>query len=734
MASSDRLYDQLLQIAYNLWWSWQPDVPEIFHDLDVELWRQVNHNPVALLHRLGKQTIAERAKGAALESRVLYAYHRLQEYLSSQRTWGAHHAGPLNVRPVGYFSAEFGLHESLPIYSGGLGVLAGDHLKSSSDLGIPVVGVGLFYAQGYFRQSIDASGWQQETYGGADLSQLPVERARTPGGEPLTIQVDTRSGPLFASVLKVRVGRSLLILLDPSVEQNVPADQRLTTQLERLYGGGQRERIRQELLLGVGGLRALRALGIHPSVLHLNEGHSAFATLEAMRQAVREQGMSFHEALIDVSSRTVFTTHTPVEAGHDRFPAGMVEEHLGLLADELGIDPYTLLGLGRIRPEDPHEPFCMTVLALKTSQRANGVSHIHGQVSRRMWNALWPQRREHEVPIGHITNGVHDATWLAPQMRRLYERYLGRDWIERIRRREVWRGIDLVDDGELWETHRYLKEILFGFVRRRVERQCLARGELREDVHRRLAKLNPDVLTLGFARRFALYKRAWLLLDDEAWLERLLCNPERPVQIVYAGKAHPHDDRGKELIQRIFRLGRDPRFEGHIFMVEDYDINVGRHLVQGVDLWLNNPRRPLEACGTSGEKVLLNGCLNCSTLDGWWAEAYDGHNGFAIGSGLIHRDPAHQDRRDGEDLRRVLETEVVPMYYRRDERGLPREWIARIKHALKSLAWRYNADRMVVDYTTTSYLPAGGATTSELPDQSDLDLATVVQWLARYES
>ncbi len=734
MSSSDRLYEQLMQIAHNLWWSWQPDVPEIFRDLDVELWRQLNHNPVALLKRLGKEAIGERAQSAALESRVLYAFHRLQEYLASHRHWGDAHAGPLKVRPVGYFSAEFGLHESLPIYSGGLGVLAGDHLKSASDLGVPVVGVGLFYAQGYFRQVIDANGWQQESYGGADLEQLPVEPARGPDGAPLLIRVDTRSGPLFASVLKVRVGRSLLILLDPSVKENNPADQRLTTHLERLYGGGQRERIRQELLLGVGGLRALRALGIHPSVLHLNEGHCSFVTLEAMRQAMQEQGMDFRQAMAHVSERAVFTTHTPVEAGHERFPVDLVEEHLGPMRDELGVDPYTLYSLGRIRPEDPHEPYCMTVLALKTCQRANGVSHIHGGVSRAMWSGLWPQRSTHEVPIGHVTNGVHVATWLAPQMRRLYERHLGRDWMERIRRREVWRAIDLVDDGELWETHRYLKELMFDFVKRRIERQSLARGEDAELIHRRLGKVNPEALTLGFARRFALYKRAWLLLSDEAWLERLLCDPARPVQIVYAGKAHPQDDRGKEIIQRIYRLGRDPRFEGHILMVEDYDINVGRHLVQGVDVWLNNPRRPLEACGTSGQKVLLNGCLNCSTLDGWWAEAYDGLNGFAIGSGLVHRDPNFQDQRDGTDLREVLEQAVVPLYYRRDERGLPKEWIGRVKHALRSLAWRYNADRMVADYTTTAYLPAGGAVTSVLPDQSDLDLATVVQWLARYEA
>ncbi len=729
--AATRLYDQLMEIGHNLWWSWQPDVGAIFRDLDVELWREVNHNPVAFLKRLGPERVAERAERSAVVSRVIYAFHRLQEYLAEGRTWGATHAGPLKVRPVGYFSAEFGLHESLPIYSGGLGVLAGDHLKSASDLGLPLVGVGLFYDQGYFRQHIDADGMQQETYGRAQLDTLPLSQALDERGQPLTVRVETADGTLHASVLKVQVGRCLLILLDPSVEQNVPDDQRLTEHLHRLYGGGQRVRIRQELLLGVGGLRALRKLGIDPGVLHLNEGHCAFATLEAARQAMAEEGLGFEDALRQVAARTVFTTHTPVEAGHDRFPAELVEEHLAPLAEQLGITTDALMDLGRTRAGDPDETFCMTVLALKASQRANGVSNIHGGVSRRMWKSLWPQREEHEVPIGHITNGVHVGTWLAPQMRRLYERHLGRDWGERIRRREVWRGVYSVDDGELWETHRHLKGAMVDFVGRRLIRQARRRGESEQDIRRRVGKLDPDALTIGFARRFALYKRAWLLLDDEAYLEGLLCDPARPVQVIYAGKAHPQDERGKELIQRLFKLARDPRFEGHIHLVEDYDINVGRHLVQGVDLWLNNPRRPLEACGTSGQKVVLNGGLNCSTLDGWWAEAYDGANGFAIGSGRIHTDPVQQDKREAEELKRILKDEVVQLFYRRDERGMPTEWLDRIKHALQSLAWCYNADRMVVDYSQQAYLPAAGATTSQLPDEDDLDLPTMVRWIAR---
>jgi starch phosphorylase len=728
MLEKNRLFVHLLEIAYNLWWSWQPEVSVIFKDLDVALWRSTNHNPVAFLKRLGPEKVAERAHVAAIESRVIYAYHRLQEYMDPHRGWGFTHAGPLKVGPVGYFSAEFGLHESLPIYSGGLGVLAGDHLKSASDLGVPVIGVGLFYDQGYFRQHVDASGLQQETYGRAQLRDLPIRQMLDAEGQPLTVQVETLDGTLHASVLQVQVGRSLLILLDPRVKQNIPDDQRLTEDLHRLYGGGQRARIRQEMLIGVGGLRALKALGYRPSVLHLNEGHSAFTTLEATRQAMSEQGMDYHEALKEVSARTVFTTHTPVAAGHDRFPPELVLEHLGVLRQALGIDESALLGLGRVKPEDQNETFCMTVLALKTSQRANAVSNIHGGVSRRMWHCLYPKRQEHEVPIGHITNGVHVSSWLAPQMRKLYERHLGRRWTERMRRREVWRGILKTDDGELWETHRFLKGALVEFLGRRMAEQDQARGESKDTTRKRVEKLNPDALTIGFARRFALYKRAWLLLQDENFLERLLCNSKKPVQVLYAGKAHPQDERGKELIKRIFELSRDPRFSGRICLIEDYDINVGRHLVQGVDLWLNNPRRPLEACGTSGQKVVLNGGLNCSTLDGWWAEGYDGYNGFSIGSGLVHKNEQEQDLREAAQLKDVLESRVVPCFYKRDENGLPIEWIARIKHALISLAWRYNADRMVVDYTQQAYLPAGGACSSRISDEGDLDLPTLIKF------
>ena len=704
-----QLYEKLHEISYNLWWSWQPDVVDIFRDLDADLWREVNHNPVLFLARMGEEGFEERAKELAIESRIIYASHRLQEYLQPQHGWGENHAGPLRVRPVAYFSAEFALHESIPIYSGGLGVLAGDHLKSASDLAVPVVGVGIFYREGYFKQAVDSSGYQHETYQITETQSLPVQRVMKDGA-PLCIAIETRNEVVRAEIISITVGRSQLYLLDPVVAPN--DDQLSTGQITRLYGGDQRIRIRQELLLGVGGHRALVAMGIDAGVLHLNEGHSAFVTLEAIRVAMRDQGLDFWTARDQVAACTVFTTHTPVDAGHDRFSPELVEEHLGLLRDELGLDEKTFLGLGRSDVNNDGEPFCMTVLALKLSNRANGVSAIHGGVSRKMWRGLYPGRGEHEVPIGHITNGVHVGSWIAQQMRRLYERHLGKDWMDSICSRDVWLGIKEIDDGELWETHRFLKHRLIDFVRRRMMVQGLARSENERDIQARIKHLSAEPLVIGFARRFAMYKRASLLLDDEKWLYDLVCSSERPVQLVFAGKAHPHDQQGKELIRRIFKLSQDERFQGKIIFLENYDINVARHLIQGVDVWLNNPRRPLEACGTSGQKVVLNGGLNCSTLDGWWAEAYDGFNGFAIGNGKVHRDSHELDRRDALDLRDVLLNEVVPLFYNRDASGLPTQWIARMKHALVSLAWCYNANRMVLDYTRQCYLPAADALTS----------------------
>jgi len=703
--------ERLWALARNLWWSWDHDSSSLFLDLSPARWSQLHHNPVALLAELPLAKLESRANELVLHSRINYAYRRLGEYLEADRTWGARHAGVLRTRPVAYFSAEFGLHESLPVYSGGLGVLAGDHIKSASDLDIPLVGVGLFYGQGYFRQHLDSSGWQQEEYLKTDVNQLPMEVAIGTNGSPVVVEIETRSGSIRAKVWRVKVGRRDLLLLDSDVQGNAPEDRELTS---RLYGGDLRIRIRQELLLGVGGLRALKAMGVTPGVLHLNEGHSAFALLEAIRMRMEEEGLHFDSAVPRVSREVVFTTHTPVPAGHDRFNSALVEEHLGPLRESLGLSQDSFLGLGRENPDNADETFCMTVLALRLSRRANAVSALHGEVSRAMWTGLFHGKAEDDVPIGHITNGVHVPSWLAPQMIRLYDRHLGTGWHQRSSEAPIWEGIENVDDGELWETHLSLKSRLLEFVRRRAIAQAERRGESREVLNRLARVLSPDALTIGFARRFATYKRANLILTDIEKLASMVNDPKRPVQFVFAGKAHPLDEPGKRMLQRIAALMRDPQFSDKFVFVEDYDINVGRHFVQGVDVWLNNPRRPQEASGTSGQKVVLNGGLNLSILDGWWAEAYDGRNGFAIGSGRTHARMDVHDSRDGEQLLRTLREEVIPLYYQRDRDGLPRGWIQRMKRTIRTLGWRFNADRMVMDYTLKCYVPAAGGTSSDM--------------------
>jgi starch phosphorylase len=703
--SAETMYDKCMALAGNLWWSWHPEVINLFRDLDPIRWRQLDHNPIALLKEFTPERLEMRAAELVLYSRINHAYRRLKEYLSETPLWGKTRAGVLGSKPVAYFSLEFGVHESIPIYSGGLGVLSGDHIKSASDLGVPLIAIGLFYDQGYFKQHLDKNGWQQEEYLDTKVENLPMEPACGPDGKPITVEIQTRTGRLLAKVWLMRVGRVSLYLLDCDVEGNSPEDRELTS---RLYGGDNRTRIRQELVAGVGGVRALRALGIYPGLYHLNEGHSSFATLEAIRERMKDDGRSFDEALREVAQHTVFTTHTPVPAGHDRFTGALIEEHLGPLRDELGISFEQLMSLGRVEPKNEGETFCMTVLGLKLSRRANAVSAIHGHVSRRMWAHLWPWRVEEEIPIGHITNGVHVPSWLAWQMQQLYDRYFPPDWRNRMGEPEVWQEIHHVDPGELWENHHALKNLLLAFVRRRVSRQSRRRGETDEIVEAARTMMDPNVLTIGFARRFATYKRADLLMRDLDRLSAMVNDPDRPVQMIFAGKAHPADNGGKELIQRIANLRFDPRFANKIAFVEDYDINVCRHLIQGVDVWLNNPRRPLEASGTSGQKAVLNGALNLSILDGWWAEAYDGTNGFAIGHGHSHVDDGVTDARDSEYLFETLENGVIPLYYDRDIDGLPRHWIKRMMNSISSLAWRFSSHRMVADYVMHSYLPAAG--------------------------
>jgi starch phosphorylase len=705
--------ERLEELSRNLYWTWEPDFEHIFNDLDPRLWTGLNRNPIALMASLSNSQIEELLRTSTLGATVTRAYYTLREYLEQRNTWGSHYVRSLRVNPVAYFSAEFGLHGSLPIYSGGLGVLAGDHLKAASDLDVPIVGVGILYEQGYFRQALDAAGWQQEHYTDIDLTHAPVEPALTEDGEPVRVIVEGAPGErIHIRVWLARVGRARLLLLDTNVDGNSDEVRRLTA---NLYGGDNRMRIRQELVLGVGGLRALHAIGIRPGVLHLNEGHSAFAVLEQARVLQERDGQTFQNIRELVTDMTVFTTHTPVPAGHDRFEPHLVEENLTTIREQLGLAFDDFMALGRVHPEAKDEPFCMTVLGLKMSRARNAVSYIHGRVSRAMWRDVWPHRDPESVPIGHITNGVHIGTWLAPEMGRLYHRWLGQDWAQRMHDPMTWELIDDVDPRELWELNEMLRRRELEFLRSLVRSQFAARGM--EDPAKKygVPLLSDAALTIGCARRFARYKRADLLFYDEGRLDSLVNHPTRPIQIVYAGKAHPRDDEGKRLIQGIHEASMKPRFAGKVVFVEDYDIELARHLVQGVDVWLNTPRRPLEACGTSGMKAVLNGALNLSVLDGWWAEAYDGSNGFAIGHGGEHSDWGHQNQIDLAAVFDVLEHEVIPIFYDRDADGVPREWIRRQKNALRTLAWRFSSHRMVAEYVKNCYIPAAGGTTSSFP-------------------
>jgi starch phosphorylase len=702
--------DRLNELARNLYWTWHSDVYHIFQDLDPDLWRKLSRNPVAFLESLSDEYLERRTEARALRSRITRSYYTLRDYLEADNTWGRQHVRSLRARPVAYFSAEFGLHESLPIYSGGLGVLSGDHLKAASDLDVPFIGVGLLYAQGYFSQTLDSNGWQQERYYDADVELLPLEAATDDRGVPIRVILETTNeDTIHVRVWTARVGRCRLFLLDTNVDENNEENRELTAQL---YGGDNRVRIRQELVLGVGGMRALYAMGIHPGVVHLNEGHSAFALLELARSIMERDGQSFDNIRENVAAMSVFTTHTPVGAGHDRFDSGLVEETIGPLGEQLELSQEQLMALGRAKPEDEGEQFCMTILGLKMARHRNAVSNLHRFVSRKMWQPLWPNKTREEVPIAHVTNGIHVGTWLAVEMDRLYSRWLGEEWQDQMHDPKIWEPVDEIYDEELWELNEILRSHLLDFARGRVQRQFAARGEPDPTGDPNRPFLNESALTIGVARRFTPYKRADLLLRDRDRLDRLVNNPLQPVQVIFAGKAHPRDEEGKRLIQNIFNVARDPRFLGKIVFIENYDINVTRNLVQGVDLWLNTPRRPLEACGTSGMKAVLNGALNLSVLDGWWAEAYDGTNGFAIGEGGEHAEWQIQDDRDLASLYDVLENEVVPMFYDRDEDDLPREWLQRQKNAMRTLAWRFSSQRMVTEYVKNCYVPAAGDTTA----------------------
>ena len=689
------------ELAYNLWWSWHPAAQKLYRDLDPELWERVEHNPVKLLRDLSP----ERLYAAASDPTYLAAYDQviasLEAHLNSHTSWFTQHYPQAQNELIAYFSAEFGLHESLPIYSGGLGILAGDHCKAASDLGIPLVGVGFLYPQGYFRQRIDVHGWQQAIYEKIHFSEVPARPALNSEGRQVMISVELPGRMVYARVWHIQVGRVTLYLLDTDVALNGHGDRELTA---RLYGGDQETRIAQEFVLGIGGVRALRALGIDPTVWHVNEGHCAFLVLERIRELVA-QGLSFAAAREAVAANTVFTTHTPVPAGNDNFPFELMERYFGHFWPQLGTDRETFLSLGR--HEYPWGPqFSMTALALRMSGRRNGVSQLHGEVSRRIWQLLWPETPEEEIPIGAITNGVHVASWLAPELAELYDRYLPSDWRNQLERPETWKPLTEIPDEELWEVHCRLRHKMIDFIRSRVHRQRLRHGESAERVRATAEFLNPDALTIGFARRFATYKRATLLFRDLTRLQALLSHPDRPVQIIFAGKAHPADEPGKKLIHAIHQISQRPEFLGRIVFVEDYDINLARHLVQGVDLWLNTPRRPNEASGTSGQKASLNGVPTCSILDGWWPEAYHGTNGWAFGETREFADPEAQDDADAQALYAILEREIIPLFFEREEDGVPHRWVQVMKEAIRSVTPQFNTQRMVREYLEKMYLPA----------------------------
>lgn len=692
----------LQKLAYNLWWCWHADAVALFRRINPELFEQLDHSPIRLLSSIPQTRFDELAIDDGFLAHLERVTNALASYMKAP-TWFQEMFPHDDSARIAYFSAEFGIHESIPVYSGGLGVLAGDHLKSASDLGLPLVGVSLMYREGYFRQYLNAEGWQQEKYPENDFFTLPLVPDVTADGSPVLVSVPLPGREVVCRVWHIQVGRVRLYLLDANIPQNRPEDRGITAQL---YGGDTHTRIQQEIILGIGGLRALRAVGFTPTVCHMNEGHAAFVGLERIRLAMEEHNLPFSVAYEAVKAGTCFTTHTPVPAGNDTFPPTMIDQYLGDYLRSLGIDRQGLLALGRIHPERESDPFSMTVLALKLANTSNGVSKLHGEVSRKMWSGIWPNLPVHEVPIISITNGVHTQSWIAPEIGTLYERYVGVQWQEKPTDFAVWKRVENIPDSELWRTHERCRERLVSLARARIKLQYQRRGAPPADIDMADAVLDPDALTIGFARRFATYKRGDLLFRDLPRLLAILSDPKRPVQFIFSGKAHPKDVAGKELIAKVASLARKPEFRRWIHFLEDYDMNIARHLVQGVDVWLNNPRRPQEASGTSGMKVCCNGGLNLSILDGWWVEGYAGDNGWAIGSGEEYSDLNYQDDVESRALYELLEHDLVPTFYSRGSDGVPRAWVRRMKRSIASLVPEFNTNRMVEEYAERCYLPS----------------------------
>lgn len=700
---------RLRDIAMNLRWSWDSLSRNLFARLDPDLWERTNNNPVRLLGSIDQS----RLEGAAADEGFRLQLERvaadLDAYMATTSTWYARTHGAAGQPRIAYFSPEFGVANCLNIFAGGLGLLAGDHLKSASDLGVPLVGIGLLYQHGYFRQALNDAGWQQEFSEENDFHNLPLTLVRDATGEPLTVHAPHPGREVAAQIWLAQVGRVQLYLLDTNIPENLPEDRGITDQL---YGGDLETRIRQEVVLGIGGCRALAALGIEPTVFHMNEGHSAFLALERARTLMAAHNLTFAEAREAASAGIIFTTHTPVPAGHDAFPADLIDRYLTGYAAEFGLARADLLALGRVNPADDGELFGMTVLALKMAAHTNGVSELHGKVSRDMWSALWPGLPVDEVPIGHITNGIHLATWVSDDMAGYYDRYIGPRWRSEPTGVDVWAHASQIPPEELWRVHERHREELVLHVRDTLRAQLEQRGAAQAEINRASEVLDPEILTIGFARRFATYKRATLLLRDIDRLIALVNKAEQPVQIIFAGKAHPRDDAGKELIRQVVIAGRRPELRHRVVFLEDYDIRIARHLVQGVDIWLNNPRRPMEASGTSGMKAAANANLNFSTLDGWWDEAWREHSrkadpaGWAIGRGETYANWDLQDQVEAQDIYDVLEQDIIPTFYDRGPDNLPRRWITRMAATIEVLCPFVNGLRMVCDYTEQFYVPA----------------------------
>jgi starch phosphorylase len=700
--SLPRRIRRLSELAYNLWWTWNPDAQRLFIRIDRDLWERTHHNPIRFLRQVPRATLNAMTQDRYYLDFYDRIFKSFDDYIRSQKTWCILNHPEFNNRPIAYFSTEFGLHETLPIYAGGLGILSGDHLKGASDLGLPLVAVGFLYTQGYFSQHITEDGWQEPNYLRLKFDDLPICPIITENSEPLTISVELPGREVKSRVWEIQVGRNRLFLLDSDVEGNSTSDRELTA---RLYSSDLDLRISQEIILGIGGVRALRILGYNPSVWHLNEGHSAFFTIERARELI-DSGYTFEEATERIQTSTIFTTHTPVPAGNDEFPEWLIDKYFSNVWPQLGLDREGFMNLAR-NSNPWGSTFSMPILALRMSGHRNGVSELHGRVARKMWRHLWPDFQPEEVPISHITNGVHTGSWMARRLRSLFDKYIGSDWLENLDDPEAWNDIEKIPDPELWAVRRHLKRKLVYYTRERAREQWLHDNFHPVQVIAAGALLDPYALTVGFARRFATYKRANLILKDVDRLLDIINRPNMPVQIIFAGKAHPADEPGKLLIQEVYRIVKKAEYGGRLVFLEDYDMNLARYLLQGVDVWLNTPRRPYEASGTSGMKAAMNGVLNFSVLDGWWREGYNGQNGWAIGSDIDIEDPVQQDLEDSNDLYDILENEIIPLYYKeRSSDGLPGDWIGMMKESIRTLSPKFSVRRMVKEYADRLYLPA----------------------------